>query len=679
MATNIFNIDFDITDYKDILPSIDEYTSKDFILNMDEYEKGNIDECYWKKHIPSIGEINSPEFRKREAIRILKTGVWICIKEEICWIPPNLYFALQYCPAGSSDMQFRLKRLKHTYAKIRAIKNEGCLGILTIKNRGDGQTTAEITDGFWNCLDGNIEIGQVGVQSKTREDGKNPCWLYSKTIWQTLPMWIKNDLCSDFQSEGSMEEKMLWSRQADENAAKKGRNVLFTFYPSGTPMDGKHDVKWCLLDEVCKWEECSFYDVFTNYSKFIMPGFDRRGMFSMFSSPADKPCKSNEEVYKLWKDSNPAEIQELTGTTKSRIHRYYSNPLDGIAGSYDKYGDADPERIYSKIMVDRRSKPKDKLFAEVRGYPLNEAEMFESSDVESIWTNKKGIEARKIYLMGARFKDEKTKEPTVVWGNLVWRDGIQDTDVDFRLSDKEDFDVDEARFCISYMPANKETLKYGDIISMGENIGQRPLPPIVPQGCLGIDPFAKRYAGKTFSNGAMVNHLFLDLYNTGIVKCPSLIYLARPTHIEIFNEDAIKAAVFCRSMVQPESINDKIIDYFESRGYIDWMLSKIGQPKNSLQKGDAPSGGKNAFLDEIISLIDAVTNTPLIETDQYLLELNWFYHLLDDVSKFNKADTHKSDLTMAWGQSLIGCVKMLYKRKRTPSKLSGGVLDYLLN
>ena len=212
----------------------------------------------------------------------------------------------------------------------------------------------------------------------------------------------------------------------------------------------------------------------------------------------------------------------------------------------------------------------------------------------------------------------------------------------------------------------------------GASVGERPKPPLLIQSCLGIDPFAKRYPGKTASDAAMVNHVYADIFNTGIVKCPNLIYCNRPSHQEIFFEDAIKAALFCRSMVQPESINDKIIDYFEDRGYIDWMLSKIGHNAKSMAKGDAPTGGKNALLDEIVLLINAITNTPLTSNDPYLLERNWFYELLDDVSKFNRVDTHANDLSMAWGQALLGSAKLLKKRTKSESELNVAILDYLL-
>lgn len=662
--SKIFKCGFDMEDYKDVLPDIDEYLEHDYVLNLDDYNKGNIQECFWKKHSPTLAEINSPEFRAREARRILKTGVWICVSLELCWIPPVYYFALQYCPAQAVDIQFRLKRLKSLYATIRARLNPATIGMLYLKSRGDGETTMKMIEALWECADGNMLTGQIGIQSITLDDAKNPCWGYVQNTWNNLPKWLKRDLYSDFQSDNAMAEKMQWMREADEEKGQKGRHVIFKYYPSGTPMDGKHGVKTVYLDEVCKWPY-SFYNTFTNYKKFIMPGTERRGLFMMFSTPADKPCKSNEEVYGLWKDSNPNEIQEETGTTKSRIFRHYSNPLDGISGEYDKFGDADPQKIYDHIMRERKNTKKDKLFGEIRGYPLNESEMFEMSEGGKFWDNHAGIEARKIYLIGTRHKDSKKQEPKCVYGNLEWPDAMVDVnEPEFRQSDKEEFDVNEARFCFSYMPQNKEPLR---------NMKK---PPIYVEDCVGIDSVDKRWANKRHSNFAMVNNKFRDLHETGIVKCPTMIYCTRPMPIELAYEDAIKFCVFNRSMAQVESLNTKIVDYFEDRGYLDWMISKIGMPKNSLQKGDAPSG-KSALMDEIIGLLNAATNIPINTEDPNPLDLHWLYELLDDLSVFNRDDTHANDLSMAYGESLLGSAKLLFKKIRKETGIGGAIMNQL--
>lgn len=663
---NSFKMGFDIANYKDILPDWEDYLKNDYIINGEDFEKGNIEECYWKKYNPSMDEINSLEFQEREARRILKTGVWIAIKNEILWFPPNVYFALQSGRAGSVDMQFRLKRLQTELEKIRARKNAGCMGTLLIKCRGEGETTFEVTNSLWECLDGNMETGQIGIQSYNRAAAINPCWSYAQTLWHSLPQWQKKLFYSDFVSGNNIAEKMQWQRPTNEEAGIKSRNVLFTYYPSGTPMDGKHDVKKCLLDEIAKWEECSFYHTFTNYKKFIMPGFERRGMFAMFSSPSDKNNKSNEEVYELWCDSNPKEIDEDTGTTKSRIHRIYSNPLHGIHGAYDKYGDADPERIYDHIIKERKKLPKDKLLAEVRGFPLNEQEMFESTEGNEFWDNRKGIKERQIYLLGTRVKDIKTGEPIKVFGNLEWKEGIVDhpLGVDFRQSDKYEFDVEDSRFAFTVLPNFKDDLK---------NIF---IPPDYIESALGVDPFGKRHPGKKFSNGAGVIYKFRDLYETGINKMVTGLYINRPYHEDIFFEDMIKACVFTRSKLQFEANHDRIGGYFTDRNYKEWVLPQIGEKRGSDRLGDNITA-RGKFMDEMVGLINAYTNIPVDKTQECLLDKIWFIELIDDLLKFNLKDTHENDAVMAMGQALMASAKMMFMKQRQKSEFNDNVFDYL--
>ena len=52
--------------------------------------------------------------------------------------------------------------------------------------------------------------------------------------------------------------------------------------------------------------------------------------------------------------------------------------------------------------------------------------------------------------------------------------------------------------------------------------------------------------------------------------------------------------------------------------------------------------------------------------------------LLEDVSKFDLKDTHARDLSMAWGQALLGAAKLLFKKQREHSDLNEGVMEYLL-
>jgi len=515
-----------------------------------------------------------------------------------------------------------------------------------------------------------MDFASVGIQSKTRDTVMNSCWRVLTMGWNSMDKWVKDILFADFASGDKIAEKMKFVSTATDT--HQGRDILLTYGASGhNVFDSMNNMRRCVLDEVNKWEECSFYATFLNYQKFIAPGTERKGIFDIFSSPADTSGKHNDEAFEFWKGSNPDELTEA-GSTKTRVFRYYSNPLEGIEGMYDKWGDADAEDIYAKIMQDRKSIPKEFLMSEIRALPLNEHEMFGSTDQVRIWDNTEGIAERNILLLGSKVKDTKTNEPITVYGIHEWKDGVVDSEVVWRMSDATEFNVDNARVCYSYIPLEheKDPLK--------RDSDGIPMPPIIVGNSLGIDPYDKRHtSGNRLSNGAMVNHKFLDFFETGIYKCPTMIYSNRPSHPEIFYEDAIKAAVFNRAMVQVENKNSNIVDYFQDRGYIDWMLSKIGLPQNSLVKGDAPSGGKNAFMDEMIMLLNSITNTPLHEGDKYHLEQNWFLLLLEDMLKFNKKDTHKNDLTMAWGQALIGAMKIMNRKVRKKNPELGGVLSFL--
>jgi len=663
-VSQLFKVGFDIQNYRDILPDIIEYMKDDEVINLNEPD---IESCVW--FLEPEPTVITQDYILQEVRRMLKTGIWIVIKGMTLWIPPNYYFFLKYFNTGGLKPEFRLNRLMNVYEKIRVRNNPRSLGTLVVKSRQIGETTMEMSDCLWEAA--NMDFGLLGMQSKTRQTVINSCWRNLLMGWNGLPLWVKDAVYPEFISGDRTAETMKFIKNQDEND-KVGKNVLIA-YAAGAhnAFDSVNNMRRCVLDEWLKWEETSPYGTFLNYQKFIALGTSRKGLFSIFSSPADKETKYIKETFDFWNGCDPKNMDEY-GVTETRIVRLYTSPLTGIEGFFDKFGDADANEIEDHIMKNRKKVPKEYRMGEIRAYPLNEEEIFGSFEGGQIWDNHKGLVSRNVYLMGTRYKDKETLEPARVYGNLEWKDGVRDSDVVFRMADRDNFDPIDARFVIPYLQQNNEILKYNH-----EGI---PQPPVYVEACVGIDPIDKRYAtasGKGFSNASMVNWKFRDLFGTGFVKCPTLGYSCRPSHAEIFFEDAIKAAVYTRSLVQTESINSKIIDYFEDRGYLNWMLSKRGEAATSRIKGDAPSG-RGMFLTEIMGLINSVTNTPLNDEDPYLLERQWIPELIQDLINFNPKDTHSNDFTMAFGQALLGSAKILHKKVRQPSSLNTAVLDYLL-
>lgn len=666
-----FNVRFNLEDYNDILPPIpDDYTE---IIN------SGIDDPldqFWQ--VPEFPYIITHEFLSKEVNRI-KHGVWILIKGVLIWIPGNYYQFLVYGNANGDPPQFRLKRLKNIYLKIRVRKNPRFVGTYNIKNRQDGDTTMGMSDCLWEINSGELNNGMEAIQSKTRADAQLPCWFNLKMQWNGYPKFIKDELYSHFISGNNIAEKLEFSEPADPNDPRsKGKNIIITYGPSThNAFDGKNNVRKMVLDEINKWHECSFALTFTNYMKFMMPGKQRKGIFDIFSSPADTNGKHNDEAYQFWKDSDPDDIQ-TTGATKSRVLRMYSNPLEGIEGFYDKYGDADPQEILEHIMRERNNKPKDQQMAEVRGFPLpiigtdkpNEDEIFGATDTTAIWINIQGLKERKREL-------SKVKTTKVVYGNYVWPNNIQDSGIpEWVTADKMFFDEYDARFCINETELPKHELT------------DTRTPPAYIEECLGVDPFNLRYKTKnviTGSLGAGISWKFRDLLQTGKVDFPTLAYLSRPQHGETFYEDMIKAAVARRAMIQYENSNDKMENYMEDRGYIKWMIDSIdAKPVEvngewKVRKGDAPSGkGATAFMNEGINLINGHTNKPIKPDDPYLLDWFDFEEVIDDIISFNKADTQQNHFTMALIQALLGKTKLMFKRVRKKTPINNAILDYMM-
>lgn len=673
MSASPFHVKFNLEDYADILPPIPDDDSD--IINS---EIDDIYEQYWQ--VPDFPNIITQEFIFREVQRI-KHGVWMLNKGVLMWIPGDYYQFLVYGNANGDPPQFRLKRLKNIYLKIRVRKNPRFVGTFTIKNRQDGETTFAMSDSLWEINSGELNNGMIGIQSKTRDDAKLPCWFNLKMQWNGYPRFLKDELYSHFVSGNNIEEKLEFSEPPDPNDPKdKGKSIIIKYGPSThNAFDGKNNVRKMVCDEIIKWVECSWALTFTNYMKFMMPGKVRKGLFDIFSSPSDTNGRHNNEGYQFWKDSDPDELTD-TGATRSRVLRIYSNPLEGIEGFYDKYGDADPQEILEHIHRERNNKPKDQVMAEVRGFPLpiigtdkaNEDEMFGSADSNSIWINKTGMSNRRISIL-------KQKTKLVQYCNIEWPGNVPDSgEPILRIADTNQFNDETARFCISHDPKNKIELS---------DFNKPPHPGLIER-VIGTDPFNLRYGTKnqvTGSLGAAICWQFRDFDAKNNLEYPTLSYLARPWHQSIYMEDMILACIYMRAMMHYENKNTDLEKYFEDRGKIAWMLvdenAKVIETPDGkkVKRGAAPDGrAANTFMNNGIGYINGVSNLPLTPEQPYFLDLFNHEEILADALDFNKADTVKNHFTMAWIQALIGRNKILFKKIRKKDTKNNMMLQYLL-
>lgn len=674
-----FKCGFDIRDYEDIIPAYPK-TDEEFsrVINM-EYDDP-LDQKWSKPIYPNI---ITRDYIYEQVLRV-KQGVWILIKGMPIWFPPNFYQFLQFGNASGKPPEFRLKRLKNVYEKIRVRKDARFLGTYNIKNRQDGDTTFAMNDSLWEVHAGELDNGSVCIQSKTRSDAINPCWFSMQSQWNGYPMLLKDSLYSHFISGDNIAETLKFQVKADPNNPNDlGKNVVLMYGPAVyNAFDGKTNVRKLILDEVNKWIECPFLKTFYNYKKFMMPGKERKGLFDIISSPADKAGKHNDDAYIFFKNSNPNRLNPETGSTFSRIKRLYSSPLDGIDGFYDDYGDADPQEIFEHIQRERKSCKKEDLMEEVRGFPLpkkgtqhepDEDEIFGSTDTESVFINIKGIKEQRIKIL-----DDKPARQE--YGIYQWPQNIPYSGEPIWVpSGKDSFNDHDSRFCRT--ETEMPTIELANIR----------IPPDLGSimRCLGIDPFNLRYGTKnkvTGSQGAGVCWNFRDLANTGKNDFPSLAYLSRPPIIEIFYEDMIKACVAQRAMGEYENSNDGLERYFEDNGFISWLLvsakakPEFVQGEWKIRRGDAPAGnGSSKYLNEGIDLINGITGLPYLPTDPYLLEFFNIEEVLEDLEIFDKGNTQKSHLTMALIKALMGKNKIKFTRQQKTDAINNQLIENLID
>lgn len=643
------------------------------------FTEHSISEQYWRKE-PVPKSFKSArakvEYWDKEIERCFITGQWIAIKGELYWLTPQYYFFLKHwaIPAKKEGAEFRMKRWKHSLFKWLVKSDPRLIGTYTIKNRRDGETINSMSDMVNEAL--TTDAGLFGIQSKTMADSKEVCWRQLMFGFKRLHKTFKINPNGTPIWQGTTDPKKALNfkriathigvntRLEDYEDEDDQETSIYYAATVANAFDGR-EMRKIVIDEFNKWEEASAIAAYQTYIDCVLMGNARRGLMDIFSSPSETQGEHNDNAFKFWKMCDPRILDEETGVTKSRVLRWFSNPLEGIETFYDKYGFADADRIHTYLMTRRNAVPPEMRQSEVRKNPLDEREAFESFDSNTQWANADGITARKIYLMKTDFKDEVTKAKKYVGVSLDWKDMVPDTEVVPKIYPHAVDFSENCRFLFTEFPQNLPKL---------DNIFR---PPKVPNAIIGIDPYDYRRVknSTTSSKGAAVNYRFTNLFGQPERKAIPFIYLARPDKPAIFYEDMIKAAVFTQSLVQAEAKNKNIQDHFEDRGYFDWMMPS-DYNKDKDDKGNSPSG-QTGFLDDVCGLIDGHLSVAEFN-EAYFLDNIWFEQLLDDVEKFDRSDTHKFDLAMALGQAFFGAQKWLMRinRRRHLSSNFASTLAY---
>jgi len=248
----------------------------------------------------------------------------------------------------------------------------------------------------------------------------------------------------------------------------------------------------------------------------------------------------------------------------------------------------------------------------------------------------------------------------VIQGNFVWRDGKRDGIVDWH-PDKN------GKFLISWIPkpedSNKRKLVNGMTCPANDHIGVG-----------GVDSYdIDKTVDSRSSKGAF---LFYNKFHM-VDGVPSnmfvLEYAERPPKATMFYEDLLMAAVYYGYPLLIENNKRRVIQYFEERGYIGYVMKRPDflRPKNSRYVFDdygVPSNSEDV-IDQHAQAIEAYIEDYVgrnLETGT--MGKMYFKRTLEDWISYRISDRTKSDLTIASGFALLGAQRR--KREKKVADLS---------
>lgn len=657
------------------------------ILNYDKPEA----EQYWER-IPLPEDFYDITLHERNKIidshwEYYYNGCWFYNNGDPVYMPGRAWFFFNWWNGEFNTEdgypQFRVEQLLYYYFKELAQVDKKCLGTFKFKQRRDGATLMEVCDQIYEAI--QSEKKNFGIISKTNDDAFDVCWTKMMMGFRPLPKFFKPAM----SGSDDPKERLVFDRPAKRltigNYDKDSRNNVtglktrLNYKATKTNSYDGQKLYRLLLDEYCKFpKEVSPAQTLSTHIPCIMQHKLKVGMINIITSPIEYVCQSFEETVQLWKDSDYEKLQS-NGATKSGFWRWFS-PTHKNAETevddevevpfIDKYGYCDEERAKEWVLSERKKcSTAQQLRSKIMQYPLSIDEIIDAGALESVFTAHREIVERKQFLIITNHKDEARIEPKWVHGNLLWKNGIPDTEVEWLPSQRQSEYTETGRWRIAYMPRDTEVNR---VIIKGDRKTLHKESEFV----MGVDPydFRRVQGNKHSSRGASFVMKCLDFLNLKERNRVYAEYCFRPRP-ESFYEDMIKGAFFFGAYVQVEAQNKKIIDHFEDRGYWDFLLDKDIYKKDDM-KGNPASA---QLIQEFCALIDAYCSEPLDPMEKNNLSEFWFEDLLEELGTFDPADTKKFDRVIAFGQTLLGAQKrrLLKGKPKNQSLFVKNLISYI--
>ena len=396
----------------------------------------------------------------------------------------------------------------------------------------------------------------------------------------------------------------------------------------------------------------------------------------MMGSTSNALAKGGGNFKKLYEDSNIFE-RNANGQTKSGLYSLFIPMEWNMEGFIDRFGmpvlrtpskpvlGIDDELIHKGAIdywqneVESLKNDADALNEYYRQFPRTESHAFRDESKQSIFN------LTKIYQQ-IDYNDSLIMDHHLTRGNLVWKNGMKDTEVVFNPDTR-------GRFYVSWTPdkglQNRVESKNGIKYPGNSHLGAF--------GCDSYD--ISGVVGGGGSNGALHGKTQFHMDNAPINEF-FLEYIARPQTAEMFFEDVLKACVFYGMPILIENNKPRLLYHFKNRGYRGFCMNRPDKHYNKLSKTERELGGipnssedvKQAHASAIESYIEG--HIGLKNEDE--MGDCIFMRTLEDWAKFDITNRTKFDASISSGLAIMATQKHLYTPQSKVSKIKVNFARY---
>jgi len=599
------------------------------------------------------------EFTKRDE------GYWFYNKGNPTYITGAHYMYLQWTKIDVGKPEFReANRLFFIFWEACKADNR-CYGMCYLKNRRSGfsfMASSETVNQATISSD-----SRYGILSKSGADAKKMFTDKVVPISVNYPFFFKpiqdgmdrpkTELAYRVPASKFTRRKIIVNEKTEELA---GLDTTIDWKNTG---DNSYDgEKLALLvhDEAGKWERPE--NILNNWrvTKTTLRLGSRVIGKCMMGSTSNSLDKGGENFKKLYNDSDVTK-RNRNGQTRSGLYSLFipmewnfegfidsyglpvfNTPEEPVKDSYGQYIDVGVIEHWENE-VEGLKGDQDGLNEFYRQFPRTEEHAFRDETRNSIFN------LAKIYEQ-IDYNEESRYSALVTCGSFSWKNGVQDSKVEFTPNPN-------GRFNVSWVPEkhlqNKIIFKNGIKYPANDHIGAF--------GCDSYD-----ISGTTDGKGSKGSLHGLTKFSMEDVPANMffLEYIARPQTAEIFFEDILMALHFYGMPLLAENNKPRLLYYLKRRGYRGYSMNRPDKLWNKLSVTEKEIGGIPNSSEDIrqahAAAIESYINTYVgLKHDGTYGDM-YFNKTLNDWAKFDINKRTKFDAAISSGLAIMACNKNKY-------------------